>query len=154
MIDRNKLSVCLCQSVCPRLQDVGVLVYGSCMMLVSVRCPLRPGWAWSPTPTGWCVCDWLHDLLCCGCMAIWIQVKSATSRLGVFWPIVAVFYVVAELTNGFVADLTAVVAELTAVVAELDVADSTCRRVGCRRVDLSPTWPDTGYLLYIMCRWC
>ena len=45
---------------------------------------------------------------------------------------VAVFYVVAELTNGFVADLTA-------VVAELDVADSTCRRVGCRRLDLSPT---------------
>ena len=35
---------------------------------------------------------------------------------------VAVFYVVAELTNGFVADLTA-------VVAELDVADSTCRRL-------------------------
>ena len=54
--------------------------------------------------------------------------------------------VVADLTNGVVADLTAVVAELTAVVAELtavvaelDVADSTCRRVGCRRPDLSPS---------------
>ena len=47
--------------------------------------------------------------------------------------------IVADLTNAFVADLTAVVAELTAVVAELDVADSTCRRDGCRRLDLSPT---------------
>ena len=44
-----------------------MLVYGSCMMLVSVRCPLRPlGLAWSPTPTGWCVGDGLHDLMCCG----------------------------------------------------------------------------------------
>ena len=47
--------------------------------------------------------------------------------------------IVADLTNAFVADLTAVVAELTAVVAELDVADLTCRRDGCRRLDLSPT---------------
>ena len=47
--------------------------------------------------------------------------------------------IVADLTNAFVADLTAVVAELTAVVAELDVADSTRRRDGCRRLDLSPT---------------
>ena len=37
MIDRNKFSVCL--SVHTYVQDVGVLVYGSCMMLVSVRCP-------------------------------------------------------------------------------------------------------------------
>ena len=47
--------------------------------------------------------------------------------------------VVADLTNVVVADLTAVAAELTAVVAELDVADSSCRRVGCRRPDLSPS---------------
>ena len=47
--------------------------------------------------------------------------------------------VVADLTNEIVAELTAVVAELTAVVAELDVAESACRRVGCRRPDLSPT---------------
>ena len=72
LIEIKFLSVCL--SVCPRLQDVGVLVYGSCMMLVSVRCPLRPGWAWSPTPTGWCAGDWLHDLMCCGCMAIWLYI--------------------------------------------------------------------------------
>ena len=44
-----------------------------------------------------------------------------------------------------VADLTKVVAELTAVVAELDVADSTCRRVGCRRPDLSPILLRTSY---------
>ena len=69
------LSVCL--SACPRLLEVGVLVYGSCMMLVSVRCPLRPlGLAWSPTPTGWCVGDWLYDLMCCGCMAIWLYIMS------------------------------------------------------------------------------
>ena len=66
------LSVCL--SVCPRLQDVGVLVYGSCMMLVSVRCPLRPGWAWSPTPIGWCVGDWF-----CGCMAIRLYIMCRWS---------------------------------------------------------------------------
>ncbi len=45
--------------------------------------------------------------------------------------------VVADLTNGVVADLTAVVAELTAVVAELDVADSTCRRLD--RIPVSVT---------------
>ena len=45
------------------------------LMLVSVRCPLRPlGLAWSPTPTGWCVGDGLHDLMCCGCMAIWLYI--------------------------------------------------------------------------------
>ena len=35
MIDKNKIYLCLsvCLSVClSRLQDVGVLVYGSCMM--------------------------------------------------------------------------------------------------------------------------
>ena len=77
LIKINGLSVCLsvCLSACPRLQEVGVLVYGSCMMLVSVRCPLRPlGLAWSPTPTGWCVGDGLHDLMCCGCMAIWLYI--------------------------------------------------------------------------------
>ena len=59
-----------------------------------------------------------------------------------FGPLSPFSIVVADLTNGVVADLTAVVAELTAVVAELtavvaelDVADSTCRRVGCRRPD-------------------
>ena len=31
LIEINVLSVCL--SACPRLQEVGVLVYGSCMML-------------------------------------------------------------------------------------------------------------------------
>ena len=56
-----------------------------------------------------------------------------------FGPLSLFSIVVADLTNGVVADLTAVVAEVTAVVAELDVADSTCRRVGCRRPDLSPT---------------
>ena len=56
-----------------------------------------------------------------------------------FGPLSPFSIVVADLTNGVVADLTAVVAELTAVVPELDVADSTCRRVGCRRPDLSPT---------------
>ena len=77
LIKINGRSVCLsvCLSACPRLQEVGVLVYGSCMMLVSVRCPLRPlGLAWSPTPTGWCVGDGLHDLMCCGCMAIWLYI--------------------------------------------------------------------------------
>ena len=49
-----------------------------------------------------------------------------------FGPLSPFSIVVADLTNGVVADLTAVVAELT-------VADSTCRRVGCRRPDLSPT---------------
>ena len=61
-------------------------------------------------------------------------INLQASFIDVFWPIGGVFYVVAKLTNGFVADLTAVVAELTAVVVELDVADSTCRRVGCRLV--------------------
>ena len=53
------------------------------MILVSVRCPLRPGGAWSPTPTGWCAGDWLHDLMCCGCMAIGctcIGVDDASKR--------------------------------------------------------------------------
>ena len=41
MIDRNKMSVCL--PVCLSVHAYRMLVYGSCMMLVSVRCPLRPG---------------------------------------------------------------------------------------------------------------
>ena len=81
MIDQNKCSVCLSvclsvgRSVCLPVHGYRKLVYGSCMMLVSVRCPLRPlGLAWSPTPTGWCVGDGLHDLMCCGCMAIWLYI--------------------------------------------------------------------------------
>ena len=41
MVDQNKWS---------RLQEVGVLVYGSCMNK-------RFHSEWSPTPTGWCVGD-------------------------------------------------------------------------------------------------
>ena len=46
-----------------------------------------------------------------------------------FGPLSLFSIVVADLTNGVVAELTAAVAELTAVVAELGVAESTCRRL-------------------------
>ena len=28
----------------------------------------------SPTPTGWCIGDWLHDLMFCSCIAIWLSI--------------------------------------------------------------------------------
>ena len=69
MIDQNKISVCLsvCLSTPTGCSCVGVWqLYDASKREVSTQTRL----SMEPHASGWCVGDWLHDLMFCGCMAI------------------------------------------------------------------------------------